>query len=134
MTIGIYRYGYGNVSKANREIEFIRISGNNIEAKIYVYDPIKGKNKNALVSTVRGDCIFVEKESTSEKVKSLYSAKSALNNLGINKTDLIVNLDAKKQDENIQKLEPNGPKRIEIINDIGGKYERVARITIFDPS
>lgn len=122
--IGTYDYTYGAGNELNRQIQFSRTPRNEIQARVFVLNAgVVGLN----ISTVPGDQITVEMESTSSKANALALGRAP------NPDQVLSALTMPQQNQVIGAL---GNRRITVGNDVNkpGNFESVTKLTIFDPS
>jgi hypothetical protein len=117
-------YTYGAGSTHNRQIQFSKTLSGAFQAKVYVLQA--GGALGALTSTVSGDNISVEVESTSTKLIAFRARRTLAPNL------LLSKLTETQQKALMSSLASRG---IEVMNGIGkpGGLEVVQRLNIFDP-
>lgn len=121
--IGTYNYTYGAGDQPNRQIQFSRTGAGagTIQAQVFVLNAGVVGN---ITSTVPGNQIDVEMESTSTKANALALGRA------LNPNQQLSNLTVLQQNALIGAL---GARRIEVSNELGG-LELVESLTIFDPS
>lgn len=133
VTVASYKYFYGAGSEPNREIHFYRQDDKTqaIQGKIHAY--YNGKWVN--VCTVPGHEINVEMLSTSDKARLIAEARQKGTRPCLRQNIKLSDLPQDEQNKILNQLNPKGPWRIEITNDIGSNgLERVVHLNIFNPS
>lgn len=124
--IGTYNYTYGAGAQQNRQIQFSRTGAgaNTIQAQVFVLN--QGGGVGVPTSTVPGNQISVEMESTTTKANAFAIGRA------LNPDVLLTNLTTVQQDAIIQSF-PN--RKVEVVRGHGvpGGNEVVQRLNIYDP-
>ena len=124
--LGTYDYTYGAGNLPNRQIQFVRVGerADEIQAQVFVLNQ-DGSTGNR-TSTVYGDNIRVEMESTSSKAAAYMVGRALQPNV------LLSNLTIHQQNAMIDSF-PD--RQIEVSNSIGkaGGFEVVTKLKIIDP-
>lgn len=131
--INSYYYVYGAGAEANRRIDFIRNSEKDSTLLGRVSANVLGKW--IPTSTVTNSEMSIDLLSTSEKMKRIMMARQEKTSPRF-ETASMNTLPIEKQEGILKNLEPNGPLRITITNDVGGPkgLEKVVHLSIFNPS
>ncbi len=125
--VGTYNYTYGAGSQENRQIQFSTTAGGGFQAQVYILLPTG--NLGALLSTILGNQISVEKESTTEKAHLIATGQKA------SAHQLLSALAVTQQNAIIGSLTPLGSRRIEVRNTpIVPGNETPTSLHIFDPT
>lgn len=124
--LGTYEYTYGAGNLPNRQIQFVRTGerADTIQAQVFVLNQDGSTGKRT--STVYGENIRVEMESTSSKA-SAYMLGRALH-----PNDLLSNLTLDQQNAIIDSF-PDRKIEVRNSNGIPGGLEVVSKLTIIDP-
>ena len=130
--IGQYRYCYGTANEANREMQFLRHPDGRIQASIYALFTEQGPKQ---ISTLPGEQIIVEMQTTSEKMEDMMAARRGETPSFVGPPEkTLSSLPPQDQEKIIGTLEPRGPWRIEISNGFGDnpRFEKVVGLNFFN--
>ena len=130
--IGTYNYTYGDVDQPNRQIQFSRtdLEAGTIQAQVFVLNAGVVGN---ITSTVPGNQIDVEMQSTSQKANAMMLARQTNTDFAPIPDQKLSNLTVFQQNALIGSL---GTRHISVSNAPGrpGGLELVTSLTISDPS
>ncbi len=133
--LGAYYYTYGAGVQPNRKIEFLNpAGGKNISIQVSAYDDKARAWK--IIYRLPNPNITFEELSTTEKVEKMMAARNSNSKFTLPYPIPVDQIPPKKLKNIFNNLEPNGPYRLAIRNDIGSDptYEIIDKINIFNPS
>ena len=129
--IRTYQYTYGAGSSPNRELVFCKDRGR-------VIGLIRGKVNNSWekIGEILESNMTLETASTTEKMRIMMAARDCFATPMYPQDQQFDQIAFDKKVDVITKLQPDGPYRITITNNIGTnpRFEMVERLTFFDPS
>lgn len=132
--IAQYYYTYGLGQDFNRVIEFFRqVPDDPTTLVAQVKGDFEGRWQ--VSSLLKSENIEVDMHSTTEKMRLLLEARQK-DTMPIFEKNFINQFNIDQQNNLLNSLHPNGPRKLEIENLPNDQHslEKVKRITIFDPS
>jgi len=129
--VSTYQYTYGAGNAPNRRIEFHQ-DGKKVWG--IVQGQAYGVWKN--IGKIDECNMTLEEASTTQKVQIMMDARKKFESPNYPPDKRFDELDYDRRIQVIKNLEPNGPYRITISNNIGSNpyFESVEELTFFDPS
>lgn len=131
--VGDYQYTYGAGSEPNRRIDFFpTVDQKGVFAKVSAFAIANWVE----ISRVYPENISIDMMSTTDKMQALMKARETNSYVDYQSSRKLSSFSLDEQMQYIQALEPKGPWRIEITNDIGAnpQYENVIHLKLFNPS